>query len=168
MQSEEISELLSWKSLVSVQLDSILKEHALLRFSSIYLLFLFFEHSVYLSHMLHESSKEKRDKNKITFKITSCACLNSEMVGSFDCRSEVEMVRRDQTHMENKGIVIFLVCVVFGFMAIVRSFADKVVQNMNANVNSCSDCVSRKFCSEKSSWFYLLLSCSITIIILSL
>ncbi|XP_047983825.1 SUN domain-containing protein 4 [Salvia hispanica] len=112
--SEEISELLSWKSLVSVQLDSILKEHALLR-------------------------------------------------------SEVETVRRDQTHMENKGIVIFLVCVVFGFMAILRSFADKVVQNMNMNVDSCSsDCVSRKFCSEKSSWFYLLLSCSITIIILSL
>ncbi|KAG6388925.1 hypothetical protein SASPL_150361 [Salvia splendens] len=109
--SEEISELLSWKSLVSVQLESILKEHALLR-------------------------------------------------------SEVETVRMEQTHMENKGIVIFLVCVGFGFMAIVRSFADVVVvQNMN--VNSWSDCVSRKFCSEKSSWFYLLLSCSIIIIILS-
>ncbi|XP_057793769.1 SUN domain-containing protein 4 [Salvia miltiorrhiza] len=109
--NEEISELLSWKSLVSVQLESILKEHALLR-------------------------------------------------------SEVETVRRDQTHMENKGILIFLVCVVFGFLAIVRSFADMAVQNMN--VNSWSDCISRKFCSEKSSWFYLLLSCSITIIILSL
>lgn len=88
------------------------------------------------------------------------------MVGSFDCRLEVETVRRDQTHMENKGIVIFLVCVAFGFLAVVRSFADMVVQNMN--VNSWSDCVSRKFCSEKSSWFYLLLSCSITIFILSL
>ncbi|KAL1542744.1 SUN domain-containing protein 4 [Salvia divinorum] len=111
--SEEINELLSWKSLASVQLDSILKEHALLR-------------------------------------------------------SEVETVRRDQTHMENKGIVIFLVCVGFGFMAIVRSFADLMIHNMNMDVNSLSDCVSRKFCSEKSSWFYLLLSCSITIIILSL
>ena len=93
--------------------------------------------------------------------------LNSDMVRSFHCRSEVETVRMEQTHMENKGIVIFLVCVGFGFMAIVRSFADVVVvQNMN--VNSWSDCVSRKFCSEKSSWFYLLLSCSIIIIILSL
>ncbi|KAH6795363.1 hypothetical protein C2S51_036349 [Perilla frutescens var. frutescens] len=98
--NEEIGELLSWKSLVSVQLESILKEHALLR-------------------------------------------------------SEVEKVRSEQTHMENKGIVIFLVCVAFGILAIVRWFAQLVM-------------LQRNFCLEKSSWFYLLLSSTITIIILSL
>lgn len=77
----------------------------------------------------------------------------------------MESVRRDQTHMENKGVLIFLVCVAFGFLAIVRSFADLAV---NVNSLSLRESVPRKFCSEKSSWFYLLLSCSITIIILSL
>ncbi|KAI3464255.1 hypothetical protein Pfo_020918 [Paulownia fortunei] len=104
--SKDIGDLLSWKSLVSVQLDNILKENTLLRL-------------------------------------------------------EVERVRRNQLHLENKGIVIFLVCVAFGFLALVRSFAD-MISNVNRSENS------RKFCSEKSSWFYLLLSCSITIIILSL
>lgn len=128
--------------------------------------------------MLHESSKENKDQNKISLQM-SCACtlsllspshmyaLNSDMIRSFHCRSVVETVRMEQAHMENKGIVIFLVCVGFGFMAIVRSFSDVVVVHI-MNVNSWSDCVSRKFCSEKSSWFYLFLSCSIIIIILSL
>lgn len=89
------------------------------------------------------------------------------------CRGEVERVRRNQLHLENKGIVIFLVCVVFGFLAIIRSFADMViatnVNNNNRSSSSSSDENTREFCSDKScSWFYLLLSCSITIIILSL
>lgn len=89
------------------------------------------------------------------------------------CRGEVERVRRNQLHLENKGIVIFLVCVVFGFLAIIRSFADMViatnVNNNNRPSSSSSDENTREFCSDKScSWFYLLLSCSITIIILSL
>ncbi|KAL8060035.1 hypothetical protein ABFX02_03G127100 [Erythranthe guttata] len=75
-------------------------------------------------------------------------------------RLEVERVGRNQLHMENKGIVIFLVCVVFGFIGVIRSFADMVI-------NSCNS--SREFCSDKScSWFYLLLSCTLTIFILSL
>lgn len=91
------------------------------------------------------------------------------------CRGEVERVRRNQLHLENKGIVIFLVCVVFGFLAIIRSFADMVIaanvnnNNRSSSSSSSSDENSREFCSDKScSWFYLLLSCSITIIILSL
>lgn len=32
VQKEEMSEILSWKSLVSVQLESVVKEHAVLRF----------------------------------------------------------------------------------------------------------------------------------------
>ncbi|KAK4413451.1 SUN domain-containing protein 4 [Sesamum alatum] len=104
--SKEIGDLLSWKSLVSVQLENILQQNTLLRL-------------------------------------------------------EVEKVRRNQLHMENKGIVIFLVCVGFGFLALIRSFVDMI-----PNVNRCED--SRKFCSKRSSWFYLLLCCSITVIILSL
>ncbi|XP_020547428.1 uncharacterized protein SLP1 isoform X2 [Sesamum indicum] len=103
---KEIGDLLSWKSLVSMQLENILKENTLLRL-------------------------------------------------------EVEKVRRNQLHLENKGIVIFLVCVGFGFLALIRSFVDMI-----PNVNRCED--SRKFCSKRSSWFYLLLCCSITVIILSL
>ncbi|PIN11624.1 hypothetical protein CDL12_15780 [Handroanthus impetiginosus] len=104
--SKEIGDLFSWKSLVSEQLDNIVKENALLRL-------------------------------------------------------EVESVRRNQLHLENKGIVIFLVCVVFGFLALIRSFAE-IIPSVNRFENS------RKFCSERSSWFYLLLSCSITIILLAL
>ncbi|GER46857.1 galactose-binding protein [Striga asiatica] len=105
--SKEIGDLMSWKSLVFTQLDSVLKENSLLRL-------------------------------------------------------EVEKVRRNQLHLENKGIVIFLICVVFGFLAIIRSFAEMASNVVNRSQNP------RKFCSLRSSWFYLLLSCSVIIIILSL
>ncbi|GFQ05799.1 uncharacterized protein slp1 [Phtheirospermum japonicum] len=101
--SKEIGDLLSWKSLVSMQLANIIDQNSFLRL-------------------------------------------------------EVEKVRRNQLHLENKGIIIFLICVVFGFLGIVRSFANVVSRSDN----------SRKFCSERSSWFYLLLSCSIIILVLSL
>ncbi|KAL6498387.1 hypothetical protein OROHE_026655 [Orobanche hederae] len=81
--SKEIGDLFSWKSLVSLQLDSILKEN---------------------SHL----------------------------------RLEVESAKRNQLHLENKGIVIFLVCVVFGLLAIMMSFADMIRNVVN----------SRKFCSS--------------------
>ncbi|KAG8378556.1 hypothetical protein BUALT_Bualt08G0149200 [Buddleja alternifolia] len=105
--NKELGDLLSWKSLVSMQLDNIVKENARLRL-------------------------------------------------------EVERVEREQLHQENKGIAIFLVSVVFGLLALIRSFVDMI-----PNVNRSPD-NSRKFCSKRPSWFYLLLSCIITIIILSL
>lgn len=105
---KEIGELLSWKSLVSMQVDNIVKENAFLR-------------------------------------------------------SEVEMVKRNQLHMENKGIVIFLVSVLFGFLGLTRAFVDMMISNVNRSSDH-----SRKFCPESSSWFWLLLSSSITVIILSL
>ncbi|KAL3513285.1 hypothetical protein ACH5RR_026002 [Cinchona calisaya] len=76
-------------------------------------------------------------------------------------RLEVEKVRRNQIHMENKGIVIFLVSLTFGFFALVRLFVDMVLSIYRSQN-------SRKFWSLGSSWFLLLLSCSITITILSL
>lgn len=76
-------------------------------------------------------------------------------------RLEVEKVRRNQVHMENKGIVIFLVCLTFGFLALVRLFVDLALSIYRSQN-------SGKFWSLGSSWFLLLLSCSITITILSL
>ncbi|XP_051129873.1 SUN domain-containing protein 4-like isoform X2 [Andrographis paniculata] len=101
-----IDDLVSWKSHVSSQLDSIIKENAILRL-------------------------------------------------------EVEKVRQNQLHLENKGIVIFLVSAGFWVLGAMGLFIDMIL-----NVNGLGN--SRKFCSERPSWFYLLLSCSITIIILAL
>lgn len=75
--------------------------------------------------------------------------------------------------MENKGIVIFLVCVVFGFMGIMRwlqkswswrSWREEEEEEKEGGVEE----EARKFCSDTSSWFYLFLASIITIIILSL
>lgn len=72
----------------------------------------------------------------------------------------MEKVRKNQVHMENKGIVIFLVCITFGLLALVRLFVDMVLSIYRSEI-------SGKFWSLGSSWF-LLLSCSITMTILSL
>ncbi|KAG9131846.1 hypothetical protein Leryth_016574 [Lithospermum erythrorhizon] len=101
--SKEVSDLMSWRSLVSVQLDDIIRNNA-------------------------------------------------------DLRLQVENVRGHQVHMENKGIVIFLLCTTFGFIALLRMFIDIFKKKDN----------SRKFCSTQPSWFFLLLSCIITMLILSL
>ncbi|KAL6997381.1 hypothetical protein U1Q18_007507 [Sarracenia purpurea var. burkii] len=79
-------------------------------------------------------------------------------------RLEVEKVQANQTHMENKGIAIFLVCLSFGFLALVGVFLDIA---LNIYYRSDSE-TSRKFCTMGSSWFCLLLSCTIVTIILSL
>ncbi|XP_057469816.1 SUN domain-containing protein 4-like isoform X1 [Actinidia eriantha] len=104
--NKEVGDLTSWKSLVSMQLDNILSDNAILRL-------------------------------------------------------EVEKVRANQTHTENKGIVMFLVCLLFGFLALVRIFIG-IALSIYRSENS------RNFCTMGSSWFCLLLSCSIVIIILSL
>ncbi|OIT20074.1 PREDICTED: SUN domain-containing ossification factor-like [Nicotiana attenuata] len=103
---KEVADLVSWKSLVSTQLEVIIRGNDILR-------------------------------------------------------KEVEKVQRNQVHMENKGIVIFLICSFFGLLALVRLLVDTVLSNYWSEN-------SRKFCSESYSWYFLLLSCTITIIILSL
>ncbi|CAI9757788.1 unnamed protein product [Fraxinus pennsylvanica] len=104
--NKEISDLLSWKSLVSTQLNDIMRDNAVLRL-------------------------------------------------------EVEKVWKNQLHIENKGIVVFLLCIVFAFFALLRILTDMIF-SVYGTQNS------RKFCSNGSSWFYLLVSSSVTMIILSL
>ncbi|XP_071690014.1 SUN domain-containing protein 4-like [Rutidosis leptorrhynchoides] len=79
-------------------------------------------------------------------------------------RTEVAKVRENQVHMENKGIVIFLVSLFFGSLAIVRLFLDKVLfvlysKNRRSEENS-------KLADR--SWIFLLSSCTIIIVLLSL
>uniref|UniRef100_A0A5B6YMN7 SUN domain-containing protein n=1 Tax=Davidia involucrata TaxID=16924 RepID=A0A5B6YMN7_DAVIN len=104
--TKEVGDLVAWKSLVSMQLDSILRDNTVLRL-------------------------------------------------------EVAKVRENQMHMENKGITVFLVCLTFGSLALVRLFIDMVLSVYRSDK-------SRKFCSTDSSWLFLLLSCSIVIIMLLL
>lgn len=83
-------------------------------------------------------------------------------------RAEVQKVQEDQTHMENKGIAVFLICLIFGFWAFARLLVDMMLSvYMAVSVNNRSD-KSRNFCGTSSSWVFLLLSCSIIIVILSL
>ncbi|KAL7200036.1 hypothetical protein ACSBR2_022194 [Camellia fascicularis] len=104
--SKQVGDLISWKSLVSMQLDNILRDNAILRL-------------------------------------------------------EVEKVRVNQIYMENKGIVIFLVSLIFGLVALARVFVD-IMLSIYRSENS------GKFCMMGSSWFCLLLSCGIVIIVFSL
>ncbi|XP_073140768.1 SUN domain-containing protein 4-like [Henckelia pumila] len=110
---KEIGDILSWKTLVSMQLHMIIKENSRLSL-------------------------------------------------------EVERVGRNQLHLENKGIIIFLVCLCFGFLALMRLVIGMIwpPQQLNAAEKS------REFCSERSSspspWFCLLLSTTLTMVILSL
>ncbi|KAK7283823.1 hypothetical protein RIF29_13570 [Crotalaria pallida] len=83
-------------------------------------------------------------------------------------RSEVERVRDKQVTLENKGIVIFAVCCIFSLLAIIRISLD-VAMSVYRGVQSVNTTVySGKFCSGSSSWFFLLLSCTIIIFILTL
>lgn len=105
--SKEVGDLLSWKSLVSWQLDIIVKDNAVLRL-------------------------------------------------------EVEKVRANQIHMENKGIAIFLVCLIFGLLALVKVFIGIALSIYYRSENPGN------FCTMSSSWFCLLLTCSIVTIVLSI
>ncbi|XP_071720427.1 SUN domain-containing protein 4-like [Rutidosis leptorrhynchoides] len=80
-------------------------------------------------------------------------------------RTEVEKVRENQVHMENKGIVIFLVSLFFGLIAIARLFLDKVLFVLYSSKNRRSEESSK---SADRSWIFLLSSCMIIIFILSL
>nr|GLL42435.1 uncharacterized protein slp1-like isoform X1 [Ipomoea trifida] len=104
--SKEINDLMSWKSISSMQLENIIRDNANLRL-------------------------------------------------------KVEEVRKNQVHMESKGIVILIVCLLFGILAVVRMFIHMVFAIFRSEN-------SRKFCAIDSSWFFLLMSCITTVIILSL
>ncbi|MED6205113.1 hypothetical protein PIB30_015018 [Stylosanthes scabra] len=82
-------------------------------------------------------------------------------------RSEVENVRENQAYLENKGVLVFLVCALFWFLAILRLFLDTAMsiyttQSYHKTNNS------RKFCQGSSSWLLLLFTCTIIIFILTI
>ncbi|XP_004290252.1 PREDICTED: uncharacterized protein SLP1 [Fragaria vesca subsp. vesca] len=82
-------------------------------------------------------------------------------------RSEVEKVREKQVSVDNKGIVIFVVCVLFSLLALARLFVDILVSVYSAfSVRTTEK--SRKFCLMSSSWVSLLVSCIIVLFILSI
>ncbi|XP_057452780.1 SUN domain-containing protein 4-like [Lotus japonicus] len=81
-------------------------------------------------------------------------------------RNEVEKVLENQVSLEDKGVVVFLVCVIFSLIAILRLSLDMIISiyrvlSFNKTIHS------RKFYQDSSSWFLLLLSCSIIIFILT-
>ncbi|KAI3743051.1 hypothetical protein L1987_60753 [Smallanthus sonchifolius] len=113
----------------------------------------------------HESSEAltKRVDDLESWKTSVSIQLEDITKSNAFLRSEVAKVRENQVHMENKGIVIFLVSLTFGLLAVARLFLDKVLFVL------CS-----KHRSEKTSktgdrsWIFLLSSCTIIIVILSL
>nr|XP_043609811.1 SUN domain-containing protein 4-like [Erigeron canadensis] len=78
-------------------------------------------------------------------------------------RSEVAKVKENQVHMENKGIIIFLVSLFFGFLAIARLFLDKVLFFLHSKHRS-----EESSKSADRSWIFLLSCCTTIIVILSL
>ena len=69
--------------------------------------------------------------------------------------------------MENKGIIVFLVCLIFAVLALVRLFLDLAVRVFKASSVYGTN-MSGKFCWMNSSWLFLLLSCTTIIFILSI
>ncbi|KAK3229682.1 hypothetical protein Dsin_001563 [Dipteronia sinensis] len=112
LQEKDVGDLRSWKSLVSMQLDTLLRDNAVLRL-------------------------------------------------------KVDKVRENQTYMENKGVTVFLICLIFGFFALLRLFVD-ILLSIYLVFSFQTTQKSGKFCWMNSSWLFLLVSCSIIILILSL
>ncbi|CAK8564724.1 unnamed protein product [Lathyrus sativus] len=75
-------------------------------------------------------------------------------------RNEVERVLENQVSLENKGVLVFCVCVIFSLFAILKLSLD-MIMSIDGAIKS------RKFCQCSSSWFILLLSCNIIIFILT-
>lgn len=85
-----------------------------------------------------------------------------------NCRFEVEKVREKQDSIEKNNVVIFLVCIIFSLLALGRLFLDMAVSvyTVLSGVDRTNN--TRRFWSTGSSWFFLLLSCTLIIFILAL
>lgn len=78
-------------------------------------------------------------------------------------------MKERQASMENKGIIVFLVCAVFGLLALARVFIDMAASFCTALLSiHRMDNEPRKFCRVSSPWLLLLSSCSTILFILSL
>ncbi|PIA47093.1 hypothetical protein AQUCO_01400058v1 [Aquilegia coerulea] len=103
--AKDVAELITWKSLVSMQVDNLVRDNAVLR-------------------------------------------------------SEVKMVLDNQSHMESKGLAIFLLSLFFGCLAFINLFIDMLTSVFRIPK-------SGNFCGVTSSWLFLLV-CTIIVIILVL
>ncbi|KAJ8769993.1 hypothetical protein K2173_009075 [Erythroxylum novogranatense] len=92
--------------------------------------------------------------------------LDALLKDNFLLRSTIEMIRENQASMENKGMVIFLICLIFGFLAFMRLLVD-MLRRMYFLFIVEDTKTSGKFCFMSPSWI-LLLSCSIIMLILAL
>ncbi|KAK7313967.1 hypothetical protein VNO77_39174 [Canavalia gladiata] len=110
--TKDVSDLNSWKSHVSMQLDQLLRDNAVLR-------------------------------------------------------SEVEEVRRKQASLENKCVVVFLLCCIFSLLAILWLSLDMATSVFRV-LSVDRTVYSRKSFAVSSSWFFLLLNCIIIIFVLTL
>ncbi|KAM1105390.1 hypothetical protein EV2_002422 [Malus domestica] len=94
--------------------------------------------------------------------------LNNLVRDNAILRSEVEKVREKQISVDNKGILIFLICIIFSLLALVRLFTEMAVSvYMVLSVDRATE-KPRKFCWMSSSWLFLLVSCILVLFILSL
>ncbi|KAK9161972.1 hypothetical protein Syun_002874 [Stephania yunnanensis] len=98
---KDVADLLAWKSLVSSQIENLLKDNVILR-------------------------------------------------------AEVSRVKDYQAHLESKGLVIFLVCFIFGCLALIKLIVDSASRVIRREK-------SQSFCN---SWLVLLLSCTTIVLIL--
>lgn len=105
--------------------------------------------------------------NLVSWKLLVSQQLDTLHRNNADLRSKVEEVGDNQTAMENKGIVVFLVCLIFGFLAIMRLFVDMLSSFFQTMCLQRTDDEPRKFCRISSSWFLLLCSCSLILLVLS-
>lgn len=112
--AKDVDDLTSWKSLVSLQMDNLIRDNAILRY-------------------------------------------------------EVEKVREKQMSIDNKSIVIFIVCMIFSLLAVLRLFIDVAASVYKALSVEGTNNSRKKFCwMSCSSWIFLLLSCILTLFILSI
>nr|KYP59820.1 Uncharacterized protein slp1 [Cajanus cajan] len=93
--------------------------------------------------------------------------LDHVLIDNAVLRAEVEKVQENQVSLENKGVVVFSVCVIFSLLAILRLFLD-IIMSIYGVLSFDRTITSRKFSQRSSSWFLLLLSCSIIIFTLTL
>ncbi|CAM8989180.1 unnamed protein product [Rhodiola kirilowii] len=92
-------------------------------------------------------------------------------------RLELEKAHRNQKWVENKGFVMFFICMIFASLSIARLFVDVIASVYNTCFGGVKGCAeeyrtegekSRKFCYMSSSWFFLLINCVILMFIISL
>jgi hypothetical protein len=107
-----------------------------------------------------------KDVNElISWKSLVSAQLETLHRDNVDLRLSVEKVRENQRVMENQGVIVFVICTVFGLFAFVRLLVDMLLSLHTASGVERTD----KFCrsSSSSSWLLLLLSCSVILLVLS-